>query len=213
MTRIRQWSLGTAVLFMLILLGSWFLLVSPKKSEAADIQTQTQTQLSQNDALRAKLVQLQQQSTKLADQEARLAAIRLHLPASLALSSYIRSMSTAASSSNVSLDALSPSEPAAVIPPAAAGQTQANSAAGSLMVVKVDIKASGSYFDLEQFVSKLENQQRSMLVTGFTITPVTTATGAQQVTISLQGRIYYSPVDVAPSGTATTKTSTTTATS
>ena len=36
------------MLFLLILLGSWFLLVSPKKSEAADLQAQTATQISQN---------------------------------------------------------------------------------------------------------------------------------------------------------------------
>ena len=208
MTRVRQWSLGTAVLFLLILLGSWFLLVSPKKSEAADLQAQTATQISQNEQLRAKLVTLQEQSTHLADQQARLAAIRQHLPANLALAAYIRSKSAAADASNVSLDSMAPTEPGAVVATTTNG-TAAVSPAGQLMAVKVDLKATGTYFDLEQFVNKLEAQQRSVLVIGFTMNPAaedtTTAaasaapaTGPAKVSIDLQLRMYYSPPYTAP---------------
>lgn len=196
MTRIRQWSLGTAGIFILILLLSWFLLISPKKSEAADIQSQAQTALSQNDQLRLKLQTLQQQSAKLADQEARLAAIRQHLPPNLALASFIRTTSAAASGSNVSLDAVAPSEPAVFVA-AAAGAAGTSSVEGAaLMAVKVEIKASGSYYNIERFLDKLEGQKRSLLVTAFAVTPGGSGktSSGQQVSIDVQARIYYLPL-------------------
>ena len=205
MTRIRQWSLGTTALFVLILVASWFLLVSPKKSEATDIQTQTQTQLEQNDQLRSKLVTLQQQSTKLADQQARLAAIRQHLPATLALATFIRTTSAAATGANVTLDSLAPSEPAPVTPATPVGQPAVTTPSTGLMVVRVDVKSTGSYYDIERFLNKLESQQRSFLVTGFSITSGGGASaGAQTVSITLQGRIYYAPQFTAPTATAAT---------
>ncbi len=40
MTKSRTWTVGTAVLVVLILLAGWFLLVTPKRSHAADLQAQ-----------------------------------------------------------------------------------------------------------------------------------------------------------------------------
>ena len=205
MTRIRKWSLATAALVTFILLASWFFLVSPKKSEAADIQARTQGQLSANDGLRTKLITLQQQSTKLADQQAKLAAIRQHLPGTVAEAALIRSLSEAATATKVSLTSLLPAEPAPVSVTASTGGATATVPSGTLMLVRVDISAQGSYYNLELFLNKIEQMQRSFLVTGFTLGGDSAKkANPGDINITIQGRAYYSPIDT----TATTTPST-----
>ena len=57
MTRTRKWVSGTAVLVLLVLVAGWFLLVSPKKADAANLQASVLSQQSSNDGLRAKIAQ------------------------------------------------------------------------------------------------------------------------------------------------------------
>lgn len=55
---------------------------------------------------------------------------------------------------------------------------------GSLMTVPVQITVRGSYFQLEKFLSSLEQLQRRYLVTGYTLTPGATGAGASTSTMT-----------------------------
>jgi hypothetical protein len=76
------------------------------------------------------------------------------------------------------------------------------------------VRTSGSYFETEQFLNKLEGLKRSFLVTGFTLKSVNPAPG-QPYTLELevQGRVFLSPAaaSTAASATAPAVTSPTTA--
>jgi type IV pilus assembly protein PilO len=216
MTVTRKWSLLTGVLIVAILAASWFLLIAPKHSKAAAIKTQTAAQEDANTRLKDKISQLMAQQQDLPRQIARLAQIRGQIPDNPALPTLIRDLSTAAKKSGLSLDSLAPSEPSAitdvvvpvaVAPTAAAASSTTDSAAPtvaapaapapSLFAVPLQLNAAGSYFEVEQFLNKLEGMKRSFLVTGFSLKANPTAGAPNQLAITITARVFLSPAQAA----------------
>lgn len=223
MTRTRQWTVGTALLVVLMLVAGWFLLISPKRSEAADLQTQTTAQMAQNASLQNQIAVLQSQAKNLPAQQAQLAAIRQHLPDNPALPGLVRSLTDAAAKSGVTLVSLAPSTPVAApaakattpsgttAPATGTGQSAAAAAASAvgatLQMVPIVVTVTGSYYDTEQFLNKVEGLTRSFLVTGFSVTPAesqaASGTSNGDLTMAIQGRVFYTPAAAAAPTTAT----------
>lgn len=63
-----------------ILAGFWFLLASPKRSEAADLDAQRAKIESENSVLATKVASLRAEFAKIEDYKAELAALQVHLP-------------------------------------------------------------------------------------------------------------------------------------
>lgn len=240
----RKWSLLAVVLVLAILAAGWFLLVAPKRSEAADLRSQTQQQDDANSQLLADLEQLKQQQADLPKKQAELAVMRKQIPDNPALPTLVRSLTSAGRKVGVSIDTLSPAVPVAVVEPVAATPvvvpptTESDSAeasssdgstadaattpapvaappAPSLYQVPLTVNVTGSYFELEQFVNKLEGLKRSFLVSGFTLAPAASSTDAGSstdanapalgdLTLSLQGRVFLSPPEAAAADAQTT---------
>jgi Tfp pilus assembly protein PilO len=231
----RKWSALAVVLVLAILAAGWFLLVSPKRTEAAGLETQVDTQEAANAKLVSELEQLKAQQAELPAQRAELASMRKQIPDNPALPTLIRSLTEAGRKVGVSIDTMSPTVPVAVVDPAAEvaaapatttsesdslSQTSDSSttdstegsadsttatvaapAAPTLYQVPLTLEVSGSYFELEQFINKLEGLKRSFLVTGFTLAPATESgsdttdagPAPDDLTLSLQGRVFLSP--------------------
>jgi Tfp pilus assembly protein PilO len=108
--------------------------------------------------------------------------------------------------------------PAAQTPVAAtSGETAETAPAAptaALYQVPLNLEVSGSYFELEQFVNKLEGLKRSFLVTGFTLAEGDSESEVPgDLKLSLQGRVFLSPqVAAAPATTTGTTTTGTAAT-
>jgi type IV pilus assembly protein PilO len=221
MTLTRKWSLLAAVLVLAIVAGGWFLLIAPKRSEAADLHRQADGVAQDNARLVQKLEMLKAQQAELPSQRALLARFRTQVPNNPALPSLIRDLTSAGRKVGVSIDAMSPQPPTPVVlaepaaPVVAESTTQSDStssteapapvvppAAPSLFQVPLTLEVTGSYFELEQFVSRLENLSRSYRVTGFTLAqPSSTDATAGDLTLTLQGRVFLAPTDVAPTQT------------
>lgn len=218
--------MGTAVAVVLILLAGWFLLVSPTKANATDIQEQADSQAQANAQLVSKIEQLKVQAADLPAQEAKLAKFQQKIPAQPALPSFIRSLSDISKKSGVALISLEPQTPQALSVPvqATAATTEDGAAADSgtvtldttppsqVQFVQTQVTIQGGYFNTEQFLTKLEGLKRSFLVTGFDITSVTdpgtdTGTGSDvspgDVLTHLQVRVFFTPPPVLPTSTAT----------
>jgi type IV pilus assembly protein PilO len=245
MTVTRKWSLMAAVLVLAIVAGGWFLLVSPKRSDAAALRADIVTQDEANERLVQQLEVLKAQQADLPRQRARLAVLGTQIPDNPALPTLIRDLSKAGRKVGVSIDTMSPAVPVPVVaaqpvaPVAtteAAGSTEStgsteaggttestgSSEAGgttddaaatapapvapapSLFQVPLTLNVTGSYFELEQFVNKLEGLKRSFLVTGFTIAeaqgaptagsaPEPGAPAPGDLTLALTGRVFLSP--------------------
>jgi Tfp pilus assembly protein PilO len=228
MTVTRKWSLLAAVLVVAILAAGWFLLVSPKRSEASDLRAQTASQEKANQMLEVKIQELQAMQVELPQQRARLATIQKRIPSNPALPSLIRDLTDAGRKAGVSLDTLSPAlpvaavstEPAAVAPVTTTEDGGEKAAApepaapvATLFQVPLTLNVTGSYFELEQFINKLEGLKRSFLVTGFTVgEPSSDSAIEGDLSLALQGRVFMSPDVTTDTATAPSTTPTTAAT-
>ena len=119
MARIRSWTLGAAAVAVLMLLASWFLLVSPKNAKAADLRAQTAQSEQQNAAARVRIEQLKAQAADLPAQQAKLAEVRGHIPDNPELPSFIRSLTDIASKSGVAIADLTKQAPLVMATPKA----------------------------------------------------------------------------------------------
>lgn len=232
----RKWSLLAALLALVVLAAGWFLLVSPKRSEAAGLREQTASQQDANARLVQQLEVLKAQQAELPQQRAKLAVMRTQIPDNPALPTLIRDLTAAGRTVGVSIDTMAPAVPV----PLAAAQplvpvatttdstgatttTPAAPPAPALFQVPLTLDVTGSYFELEQFINKLESLKRSFLVSGFTLAPAagggstdgSAEAGAPargDLTLALQGRVFLSPASTAPTVTQPTTTPTPTVT-
>lgn len=172
MTTSRKWSLGTAAVVILILVVTWFLLVSPKRGEAAALATDTQAQLDTNADLALDLALLKQQNKKLPKYQAELAELRDRVPQTNSMPGFVRQLTEAANASGVFLNSVTP---VAAVPLSKDGAAPVAISpegvlpAGELAGIDVTIDVYGGFFELQQFSNKLENLQRYTLVGGLTI--------------------------------------------
>ncbi|HVQ88304.1 MAG TPA: type 4a pilus biogenesis protein PilO [Actinomycetes bacterium] len=224
MTTSRKWSLGTAVVVVLILVATWFLLVSPKRGDAAALETQTQGQEDTNSQLQVQLSTLQEQNKDLPKYQAQLAALREQVPQSNEMPGFIRQLTQAADSSGVFLQSLEPATAVSLskdgVPPTAI------SPEGALppeLLAGLDVKivVYGGFYEIQQFTNKLEKLQRYTLVAGLNIGPLDAsqldnlddveARGSEDLlTGTFSGRIYLLPPtpEVVPTEAVTPPTTT-----
>jgi type IV pilus assembly protein PilO len=226
MSMTRRWSLLTAVLIIGILAASWFLLVSPKQAEASKLRAKATKQLSANAALTQQLNQLKAQNLDLPKHKAQLAVMRKQIPDNPALPALIRDLTAAGKKVGVEVTSMKPLTPVAAavvatepVPAAgttaAAGTTSTTTAgttpkaaapttAAALYQLPLQLEIKGTYFEVEQFINKLEGMKRTFLVTGFTLKPLgasgattsgtaVTTTDTDALGLSLTGQVFLSP--------------------
>jgi Tfp pilus assembly protein PilO len=222
MSMTRRWSLLTAVLIVGILAASWFLLVAPKRSDAAGLHAKATKQQAANDMLVQQLNQLKAQKVELPRQKAELAVMRKQIPDNPALPTLIRDLTAAGKKVGVRLQSMKPSTPVAAVvaapvpvaptgtstttgtkSTAATSTTLADAAPSTspLYLLPLQMEITGSYFELEQFINKLEGMQRTFLLSGFDLKPgggAVSATGtasatSDELTLNLTGQVFLSP--------------------
>ena len=215
MTETRKWALGTAVLVAALLIGSWFLLVSPKKAAAADLTTQTDAQIAANAQLETQISVLKAQSKDLPEMQAKLARLETKIPSDPQLPTLIRQLSEAADQAGVNLVSLTPSAPAVVgVTPG----TTVTDTAGALNAITLGIVATGGYFELQQFFNEVENMPRALLVnkSDLTDTPTdgstTTTTTEDSADASVLSATITAQVFLVPPAEVVTPTDATAAT-
>lgn len=211
-SKMKQWVALTVVGVLAVVVAGWFLLISPKRSEAADVRTQLASQETTNSGLQTQLAMLKAQQKTLPAQQAKLAMVAAKIPDNPALPALIRALSAAADDAGVELVSMSPGSPAPVTgaaapatlgtgaaggagaartgagSSAAAGTTSLSSAgssgyaAGVLTAIPLSLNVVGGYFQVEQFFDRLENLTRAAKVSGFTLSP-----GANPMKVAASG--------------------------
>jgi Tfp pilus assembly protein PilO len=195
-------------LCLAVLVGGWFLLISPKKAQVADLQSQAGAQESTNNGLRSQIQALQVLQAKLPEQQASLARMQSKVPQTAALPELLRVLNKAAIDSGVQLIGVTPTATAAL--PNAAGVSG----------IDVAMKATGDYVSLEQYQLALEALPRAFLVNGMTIvtgsgsptssTSASTSASADALTATINGRVLLQATPAGGStGTTPPKTATT----
>jgi Tfp pilus assembly protein PilO len=200
MTRTRKWVSGTAVLVLIVLAAGWFLLVSPKKSDAATLQQTALAQAATNDGLRAKVASLKAQDAQIPQQEAKLATFRQQVPETPAEPALVRQLSALAKQSGMLFEALNAANPAGLNVPSAPVAAKDN----SLNQMSITMTVEGTYYSAERFLDLLESMKRVMIVTGITgntTSDVQNDPTSHKYTIS--ARVFTTTTSGAPAAGAT----------
>lgn len=186
MDKMKQWVALTVVGVIAVLAGGYMFLVSPKKSEAAELQSQAAQAESKNSQLQVRLEQLKAKNKQMPQFQAKLAKLSTQIPNNPALPALIRALTTAADNANVELVTMSPTAPAPYQAPVGAGAGHPTAAgagaavggggaaapsAGSLQVITLSLSVAGGYFETENFFNQLEGLTRALKVTGFQMAP------------------------------------------
>lgn len=200
MTTANKWTFGAVGVVVLVLVASWFLLVSPQLSEASELSDQTAAQENANAALRTDIAVLEDQYKDLPEKQAQLKALDQQIPATDELSQYIQTLSLTADDSDVAMSSVTPT---GVVSIASAGSTTAAAPvpgqglpADQLAGMNVDIVVTGDYFAIQEFVNKMEELERYTLIAGLAIVePESTTEGADSgdLTATINARIYMVP--------------------
>ncbi|MGB8649505.1 MAG: hypothetical protein WCD35_02465 [Mycobacteriales bacterium] len=218
MDKLKQWVALTVVGVLAVGAGGWFLVISPKRSEAADVRSRVEQEANANNSLQTQLVMLKAQQKNLPQQQAKLAAAAAKIPDNPSLPSLIRALSKAADDTGVELVSLSPGMPTAVAAapgaaavqpagaapagaaaaPSGASASSIGSGAGTLQSISVTLNIAGGYFQAEQFFDRLENLSRAFKVTNFTMAPggsplkpaAGAASASNSLTVAINGSVY-----------------------
>ena len=202
MDKLKQWVTLTVLASIMILAAGWFLLVSPKKGEATELNTQAASQVSANAVLTTQLQVLQAQAKELPEKQADLARVAAKIPENPSLPTLIRALTAASTTAGVELVSVTPGPPAVVAaavvaapvvaeapaggaapadPAAAAPEAPAAPVApagGELAAIPLSLNVVGSYFEIERLLSELENLPRALRVVNLTLAPGASPTDA-----------------------------------
>lgn len=200
--KLKQWVALTVVGVLAVLAAGWFVVVSPKRGEAADLRTQAQSEDSANATLGTQLAVLKAQARDLPKKQAELAAVAAKIPDNPALPSLIRALTAASDKADVEFVSLTPGPPVATAPtgstvvPVVSGV--ASVPAGGLMTIPVAIDVVGGYFEIEQYVASLEHLPRALRVTKLEMAPganpVKPAANGQAAPVVPDGRLLTATV-------------------
>ena len=207
-----RWVAGAAGVCAALLLITWFVLVGPRRAEAADLTDQAASVAQQNDALQLRTAQLKAQFATLPQRRAELATLIGQLPVTGDVPRFVRSLDALADSAGVSLDGVTPAAGASLsaAPGAgtAAGTAPVAAQQGGLDVVGIPmtVVVRGPYFKTVTFLKGLQSGQRAFLVNG-----VQVAVAEKEVVLTVRGSVFALPgAAAAIDGTAPTAAATTT---
>src|SRR4051794_466247 len=100
-TRNSRWTAATGLICVVIMVAAWFLLIGPRRADAADLRSQREQAASTNDALQLQIAKLKAQFADLPARQAELAAIRTQLPEQADLPKLIRDIDSLGKSAGV----------------------------------------------------------------------------------------------------------------
>jgi Tfp pilus assembly protein PilO len=214
-TRTSRWSVGTAALCLVLLVAAWFLLIAPRRADAAALTDRQVTTEQQNEQLQIQIEQLKAQSGQVATYRAQLSGILKQLPATADMPQLVRDLDSLAAAAGVVVDTLTPSAAAGLKsgPGSSAGKASSGGTSG-VVQIPISVVVHGDYFQTVAFLQKLQTQlSRAFLVTGAGVAPSSGTSGQIQLTIT--GDVFVWPAGAAATTSASgasTATATTGAT-
>jgi Tfp pilus assembly protein PilO len=192
MDKLKQWVALTVAASLAVLAAGWFLLISPKRDEAADLRAQAQEKVEDNASLKSQLEVLKAQAADLPKKQAELAEVAGKIPDNPALPGLIRQLMEAAAAADVDLVSITPGEPV-LREPAAPAQPAEDAAAdaptapgsapggpaGTLAEIPLGVNVVGDYYGVQTFLSRAETLTRAFRVSDLQIVPGQSPTAGQ----------------------------------
>jgi len=169
----RIWIFGTAIGCLILLVISWFFLVSPQLSNASSLNDQKAQTQSQNAVLEAKVNHLNDLSKNMGQLVGQLKEAQDAIPSGSGLSDFTRQLSVDAAQAQVKLTSVSAGGPVAVNAApqvaTAGGGAPATVPSTSVYSITITVIASGPTANLQAFLRRIQDiGPRRALVTSAT---------------------------------------------
>jgi len=188
--------IAIAVAALLGIVAIWYVaLWSPQGAKLKQAQASAATARQKEGGLQAHVASLQLQRTQVPALEAQIAHLSQAIPANASIDKVIDDVNAVVLSSGVTLSSLSPSTAATV-----AGAASSAAAPSGAIPMTLTVSVSGTYFQLVDFINKLNAMPRLAVVDGFSLS---TPDQSGKITTSVVARVFMAP-PVASSTTATT---------
>jgi Tfp pilus assembly protein PilO len=175
----RLWLIGGVVAILLIAIGGWTLLISPKRTEADEVRSQTADQQTELLKLRRQVNDLKAKDAKLATFKAENTTLRQALPVKTEMTNFLRQLQASGAALNVAVSGVN------------VGTALKSTQVPTVWELPITLTISGSAADLSRFLTQLQSvQPREVLLSqvvytagaddtggaGTTTTPGTTTT-------------------------------------
>lgn len=208
----RALAIGVGAALVLTVLW-YFLLWSPRSDDLDEAKERRQTALAQQNQLRTEIARLRAAQRDEPLLRARLETLRTSIPDEPNLAQFILDANDAAISSGIDFISIAPSLPAAggtASPGApAAGATttvpagQATPAAAPAEI-RLALQIRGGYFQVLDFLNRLDALPRLVVTDGLNVT--SEATASPRLTVAVTARMFLRAVPASFGGTAATTT-------
>jgi type IV pilus assembly protein PilO len=194
----RTLTIGALAAVLVIALW-WFLVYSGLNSKAGDISDDISAAESEQTTLRGQLAELEAIEAQAPEIEAQLAELQQKLPANPDLASFLDITTQIERDSQVSFVSIAPGDP-----------TQA----GSVATVPLTIVVEGGYFEVLEYLRRIEELPRLVVVDGISLTAggsqdgeAAAPTDAPSIQVTLTARMFsLSMESTTPTTVATTTT-------
>ncbi|GAB3281739.1 type 4a pilus biogenesis protein PilO [Kineosporia babensis] len=179
-SRTARWSLGAVTLCLVLMLGAWYLLISPRRDDAIALREQAIASDDQASMLQMKLTQLKDQAADLPQQKEELKKIAEELPPDADIPEYLRTLDTISTEAGVNLKSIAPGTPV-LVTLAGSGTGDASAVAdpaaatglgspGDLVSLPMNVELSGDYYELSSWLKALQGKvSRSYMVSAFAL--------------------------------------------
>jgi Tfp pilus assembly protein PilO len=198
----RNWSIGGAVVIIVVVALGFFLGVQPQLQAAQIAQRDLADVEAQNDLKRLELEALKQQFAALPEVQAKLDAIRLSVPADASIETFTTQLAALVAAAGVTLQTFSTTSPIPFVASDQAAPLIPTEVDGlSYVVVPFQLSAVGPREGLVSLVAAIQNGERLALVNRFAIS---NGGDDQTVGLDLSGLLYVyldepaTPTEAAP---------------
>lgn len=199
---------GGASLAVLVL---WYLLLwSPRQGDLSEARERRQTAEQARDELAARVARLRASQKEEPMKRAQVEALRTSVPDDPNLGAFILDTNDAAAKAGIEFISIAPSEPAPATAPATATAASAQPAtapapAGPLPAeVKLQLQVTGGYFQVLDFLNRLNDLPRLVVTDGLTVNSDDKA----KLTVGVTARMFVRSVPAGfggvPAASATT---------
>jgi Tfp pilus assembly protein PilO len=176
-----------AVAACALVTGAWYtFLWSPQSDQIASTKKQLDATQQQQKDLNVQLRGLEAAKKKLPEIKAQLDTLRAALPPAPQLDNAIATVQDAAKGSGVDLTALTPA-------PLPAPGTTATGPKAAVPEIKVTMTVAGSYFQIMDFVNRLNTEARLVVVDNVSLSGQIDQAKNTKVMTQLTGRLFFAP--------------------
>ena len=165
----------------------WFLLWSPRQAKVAEARERAEAAETRQADLELRVARLKDLEEDQALKQSQLEELRVAIPDQPNLAQFILDANEAANKAGIEFLTISPQPPTA------------ESAIGGAAPVNLSITVAGGYFQVLDYLNRLDDLRRIVVVDSLNVTPGGTGAQSTKLSVSITARMFVNAATVAPS--------------